>query len=38
MGHDEASGVSVEAGATRSLEYTFSEAGALLAGCHQPSH
>lgn len=38
MGHDDASGVSVEAGATESLEYTFSEAGALLAGCHEPGH
>ena len=38
MGHDEANGVAVEPGATETLEYTFAEAGEILAGCHEPGH
>jgi uncharacterized cupredoxin-like copper-binding protein len=29
---------SVEPGETASIDYTFTEAGDLLAGCHQPGH
>ena len=38
MGHDEPNGVAVDPGATETLEYTFAEAGELLAGCHEPGH
>lgn len=38
MSHGEAHGVSVEPGATETLEYTFAEAGELLVGCHEPGH
>ena len=38
MGHDEAGGVSVEPGATETLEYSFEQGGELLAGCHEPGH
>lgn len=38
MGHDEPGGVSVEPGATETLEYTFVQSGELLAGCHEPGH
>lgn len=38
MGHDEANGISVEPGLTETLDMTFAAAGALLAGCHEPSH
>lgn len=38
IGHDEPSGVSVEPGATEQLEYTFTEAGEILGGCHEPGH
>lgn len=38
MTEDGASGVSVEPGETETFEYTFAEAGELLAGCHQPGH
>ena len=38
MGHGEANGVSVEPGQTETLEMTFADAGALLAGCHEPGH
>jgi uncharacterized cupredoxin-like copper-binding protein len=38
MGHDEPGGVTVEPGATEELEYTFTEAGEILAGCHEPGH
>ena len=38
MSHDEPNGIAVEPGATETLEYTFSEAGELLAGCHEPGH
>lgn len=38
MSHDEPGGVSVEPGATATLEYTFEEAGEILAGCHEPGH
>jgi uncharacterized cupredoxin-like copper-binding protein len=38
MAHDTDAGVSVEPGATETFEYTFAEAGELLAGCHEPGH
>ena len=38
MGHDEPNGVAVEPGATETLEYTFTDAGEILAGCHEPGH
>jgi len=38
MGHDEPGLVSVEPGATETLEYTFDEAGELLGACHEPGH
>ena len=38
MSHDEGNGVNVEPGQTEALEMTFAEAGALLAGCHEPGH
>lgn len=38
MHHDTDAGVSVEPGQTETFEYTFSEIGTLLAGCHEPGH
>jgi uncharacterized cupredoxin-like copper-binding protein len=38
MMHDEEDGIAVEPGATETLEYTFEQAGEILAGCHQPGH
>lgn len=38
MAHDEPDGVSVAPGGTETLEYTFTEAGEILAGCHEPGH
>jgi uncharacterized cupredoxin-like copper-binding protein len=38
MMHDEEDGVAVDPGATETLEYTFEEAGRILAGCHEPGH
>lgn len=38
MGHDEPDGVAVEPGATETFEYTFEQAGEILAGCHEPGH
>lgn len=38
LGHDEPNGVSVEPGARETLEYTFTEEGEILAGCHEPGH
>ena len=38
MGHDEPNGVAVEPGDTETLEYTFTEEGQILAGCHEPGH
>jgi uncharacterized cupredoxin-like copper-binding protein len=38
MAHDIDAGVSVEPGETATFEYTFAEAGQLLAGCHEPGH
>lgn len=37
-GHDSSAGVSVDPGETESFEYTFTAAGELLAGCHEPGH
>ena len=36
--HDNPAAVTVEPGETGSLTYTFTEAGELLAGCHEPGH
>ncbi|HKZ91323.1 MAG TPA: plastocyanin/azurin family copper-binding protein [Candidatus Limnocylindrales bacterium] len=38
MAHDSDAGVSVEPGETESFQYTFGDAGDLLAGCHEPGH
>ncbi len=38
MAHDGDAGVSIEPGESETFEYTFSEAGELLAGCHEPGH
>lgn len=38
MSHATDAGVSVEPGGTETFEYTFGEAGQLLAGCHEPGH
>lgn len=38
MAHDTDAGVSVEPGESETFEYTFAEAGELLAGCHEPGH
>jgi len=38
MGYDEPGLVSVEPGATETLEYRFDEAGELLGACHEPGH
>jgi uncharacterized cupredoxin-like copper-binding protein len=36
--HDNPAAVRVEPGETEVLEYTFSDAGQMLAGCHEPGH
>lgn len=36
--HDSSVGVSVDPGETESFDYTFTEAGQLLVGCHEPGH
>jgi uncharacterized cupredoxin-like copper-binding protein len=38
MAHDTDAGVSVEPGESATFEYTFAEAGELMAGCHEPGH
>ncbi|MBA2634629.1 MAG: cupredoxin domain-containing protein [Chloroflexi bacterium] len=38
MDHETKVGVSLDPGQTESFEYTFDEAGNLLAGCHEPGH
>ena len=38
MAHDEPAGISVAAGETKELTYTFAEPGETLAGCHEPGH
>ncbi len=38
MQHDSDAGVSVEPGQSETFDYTFQEAGQLLAGCHEPGH
>ena len=38
MAHDDPNGISVPAGETKELTFTFEEAGATLAGCHEPGH
>lgn len=38
MGHDEPNGVAVQPGTTETIEYTFTEEGEILAGCHEPGH
>ena len=37
-GHGAHSDESVEPGGRSTIEYTFAEAGELLAGCHEPGH
>jgi uncharacterized cupredoxin-like copper-binding protein len=38
MMHDDPEGVTVQPGETETLEYTFTEPGQLLVGCHEPGH
>ena len=38
MPHATDAGVSVEPGGTETFEYTFGQAGQLLAGCHEQGH
>lgn len=38
MPHESDAGVSVQPGETETFEYTFADAGDLLAGCHEPGH
>lgn len=38
MQEDTDAGVSVEPDGTETFEFTFEEAGQLLAGCHEPGH
>ena len=38
MDHQTDAGVSLDPGQSDSFEYTFEEAGDLLAGCHEPGH
>jgi uncharacterized cupredoxin-like copper-binding protein len=38
MAHHTEAGVSVEPGESETFEYTFAEAGELLAGCHEQGH
>lgn len=38
MAHDDPAGISVAAGETRELMYTFDEPGETLVGCHEPGH
>lgn len=38
MRHDEADGIYVDSGQTKSLEHTFATPGRLLVGCHEPGH
>lgn len=38
MPHATDAGVSLEPGGSKTFEYTFAEAGELLAGCHEPGH
>lgn len=38
MAHDAPNVVTVAAGETNELTWTFSEAGTVLIGCHQPGH
>ena len=38
MAHDQANAVTVAAGETKELTWTFTQAGTVLIGCHQPGH
>ena len=38
MAHDQANAVTVAAGETKELTWTFSQPGTVLIGCHQPGH
>lgn len=38
MQHDEANGIGVEPGESKTLRYTFTVAGRLIAGCHETGH
>ena len=38
MAHDQPNAMTIPAGETMELTWTFSEAGTVLFGCHQPGH
>jgi uncharacterized cupredoxin-like copper-binding protein len=38
MAHDQPNVVTIPAGETIELSWTFTEAGTVLIGCHQPGH
>lgn len=38
MAHDQPNVVTIPAGETKELTWTFTEAGTVLFGCHQPGH
>ncbi len=38
MQHDEANGIGVEPGQSKTLRHTFTVAGSLIAGCHETGH
>jgi uncharacterized cupredoxin-like copper-binding protein len=38
MMHDEPNAIAIEPGETKSLTWTFSSAGELIYGCHEPGH
>jgi uncharacterized cupredoxin-like copper-binding protein len=38
MGHDEPGLLTLDAGESGTLDYTFAQAGRLLVGCHEPGH
>ena len=38
MSHDEANAITLDAGETAELVYTFDQPGETLAGCHLPGH
>lgn len=38
MAQDQANAVTVAAGETKELTWTFTKSGSVLIGCHQPGH
>lgn len=38
MDHSDGDGITVPPGETGELTYTFSDAGPVLIGCHEPDH